>query len=85
MGGTHLNKPIVGMPPSANGNGYYLVAAEGGMFTFNVPFYGSTGNIVLNEPIVAMSVLQGNVGNRFMAADGGVFDYNAGFYGSGAL
>jgi hypothetical protein len=34
--------------------GYWLVAADGGVFSFNAPFYGSTGNIHLNQAIVGI-------------------------------
>jgi hypothetical protein len=32
MGGTHLNQPIVGMASTPDGNGYWLVASDGGIF-----------------------------------------------------
>ena len=38
-----LNMPIVGMAPTADGDGYWLVAFDGGVFTFgDAGFYGST-------------------------------------------
>jgi hypothetical protein len=41
---------------SAGGNGYWLVAADGGIFTFgDAQFFGSTGAIRLNRPIVGMA------------------------------
>ncbi len=40
-GGKHLNAPIVGMVPSPSGNGYFLVASDGGIFAFNATFAGS--------------------------------------------
>ena len=49
-----LNKPVVGMATDAATGGYWLVASDGGIFAFNAPFYGSTGNIVLNQPIDGM-------------------------------
>ena len=53
-GGIQLNKPIVGMAATANGGGYWLVASDGGIFTYgDAQFWGSTGGIRLNEPIVA--------------------------------
>ena len=56
MGGSHLNQPIVGMAATATGHGYWLVAADGGIFTFgDAPFDGSTGAIHLNRPIVGMA------------------------------
>jgi hypothetical protein len=39
--GKHLNAPIVGMVPSANGQGYFLVGSDGGVFAFNANFSGS--------------------------------------------
>jgi hypothetical protein len=40
-----LNQPIVGMVPSPNGQGYYMVAADGGVFAFNTTFAGSCPGI----------------------------------------
>jgi hypothetical protein len=55
-GGTHLNKPVVGMAASSGGAGYWLVASDGGIFSYgDAEFYGSTGSLQLNAPIVAMS------------------------------
>ena len=51
-----LNKPIVGMAPTPDGNGYWLVATDGGIFSYgDAQFYGSTGSIQLNKPIVGMA------------------------------
>ena len=41
-------------PPNAP-QGYWLVARDGGIFSYNRPFFGSTGSIVLNKPIVGMA------------------------------
>jgi hypothetical protein len=53
MGGHPLNQPIVGMAapmpppptagttPSSGSSGYWLVAADGGIFSFATPFFGS--------------------------------------------
>ena len=41
--GTRLNKPIVGMAVDPATGGYWLVASDGGIFSFNAPFHGSTG------------------------------------------
>ncbi len=44
MGGTPLNAPITGMAATSNGHGYWMVAADGGIFSFgDAPFYGSMG------------------------------------------
>ena len=39
-----LNKPIVGMASTPDGRGYWMVAADGGIFSFgDAPFFGSMG------------------------------------------
>ena len=43
MGGHPLNKPIVGITADPATGGYWLVASDGGVFSFNAPFYGSMG------------------------------------------
>jgi hypothetical protein len=56
MGGTHLNKPVVGMVGTKDGGGYWLVASDGGISSFvDAPFQGSTGAIKLNAPTVGMA------------------------------
>jgi hypothetical protein len=80
--------PIVGIARTADGHGYWLVATDGGVFTFgNAQFYGSTGAIHLNRPIVGMAATPDGAGYWLVATDGGVFTFgNAQFYGStGAL
>ncbi|MEA2501371.1 MAG: hypothetical protein QOD01_1482, partial [Actinomycetota bacterium] len=55
-GAIHLNSPIVGMAATGDGAGYWLVAADGGIFNFGTAgFFGSTGAIHLNKPIVVMA------------------------------
>ena len=42
MGGTKLNQPIVGMKATPTGRGYWMVAADGGIFRFgDASFLGS--------------------------------------------
>ena len=56
MGGTPLNKPIVGMASTPHGHGYWEVASDGGIFSFgSAKFYGSMGGTPLNKPIVGMA------------------------------
>ena len=55
MGGSHLNAPVVGMAYDTLTGGYWLVAADGGLFAFNAPFLGSTGGTRLNQPVVGMA------------------------------
>jgi calcineurin-like phosphoesterase family protein len=48
----------VGMAATPSGKGYWLVAADGGIFTFgDAAFHGSTGAIRLNRPIAGMVAL----------------------------
>jgi hypothetical protein len=41
MGGQPLNKPIVGMAATPKQDEYWMVAADGGIFTFGTAYYGS--------------------------------------------
>ena len=51
-----LNKPIVGMSTTPSGNGYWLVATDGGLFAFgDAAFLGSMGAARLNHPVVGMA------------------------------
>ncbi len=44
------------MAATPSGNGYRLVASDGGIFAFgDAGFFGSTGGIALNQPIVGAS------------------------------
>ena len=75
--------PIVGIAATPDGGGYYLVASDGGIFTFgDAVFQGSTGGIDLNRPIVGMTVDPATGGYWLVATDGGIFAYNAPFLGS---
>jgi hypothetical protein len=56
MGGTPLNQPIVGLATTPDGNGYWEVASDGGIFTFgDASFWGSMGSTPLNKPIVGLA------------------------------
>nr|MDA8262349.1 hypothetical protein [Actinomycetota bacterium] len=56
MGGTPLNKPVVGMAATPDGKGYWLVASDGGIFSFgDAQFHGSMGGTPLNKPVVGMA------------------------------
>jgi Tol biopolymer transport system component len=72
-----------GGPIKASGPGYRFVAADGGIFSFDQAFFGSTGSIHLNKPIVGMAATPTNLGYWLVASDGGVFSFGDGtFYGS---
>ncbi len=82
--GLHLNKPVVGMAATPTGRGYWLVASDGGIFSFgDAAFYGSTGGLHLNQPIVGMAATPTGRGYWLVASDGGIFSFgDAAFYGS---
>ena len=82
--GVSLNEPIVGIAPTPDQSGYWLVGSDGGVFSFgDAQFHGSTGNLVLNKPIVGMTSTHDGNGYWIVASDGGVFSYgDAQFYGS---
>jgi Cu/Zn superoxide dismutase len=70
--------PGAGAPPG----GYYLVASDGGVFTYgDAVFRGSRGGQPLARPIVGMAATGG--GYYLVASDGGIFNYgDAPFLGS---
>ena len=95
MGSTPLQRPVVGITPSASRTGYWLVASDGGIFSFgSSSFYGSIPEVglhpagsgqphSLNAPIVAMVPSTTGHGYFMVASDGGVFAFgDAHFAGS---
>ena len=78
-----LNGPLVGMASTPSGNGYWLLARDGGVFGFgDAVFHGSTGNLRLNQPVVGLASDPKNRGYWFVAADGGIFALDVPFFGS---
>jgi hypothetical protein len=44
------------MAATANDEGYWMVASDGGIFSFgDAQFFGSMGGTHLNKPVVAMA------------------------------
>ena len=84
MGGQHVNQPIVGIARTLDGDGYWEVASDGGIFSFgNATFWGSMGGHHLNEPIVGIAATPSGGGYWEVASDGGVFNFgDSAFYGS---
>jgi hypothetical protein len=52
MGGQALSAPMVGIIATPDGQGYWLIAADGGAFPFGTATQGSMGGMPLNAPIV---------------------------------
>ena len=79
-----LNRPVVGVARTPNGNGYWLAASDGGVFNYGgAGFFGSAGNLTLNSPVVGIASTWDGGGYWLVASDGGVFAYgDAQFHGS---
>jgi len=82
--GVALHAGVVGIAADPAGLGYWLVAADGGVFAFgDAGFYGSLGATKLNGPIVAMTPTPDGKGYWLVASDGGIFTFgDATFLGS---
>ena len=94
-GGLTLQRPVVGIVPTADHGGYWLDASDGGVFSFgDTQFYGSIPGLglnpagsgmpnSLNAPIVGMVPSHDQGGYFMVASDGGVFAFgDAHFAGS---
>jgi hypothetical protein len=84
--GVAHNGAPVGMARTADGNGYWIVDSDGGVFGFgDAAFLGSMAVARLNQPIVGMAATADGEGYYLAAADGGVFAFgDAPFAGSQA-
>jgi len=95
MGGTVLQRPVVGIVATKDDGGYWLDASDGGIFSFgDTTFYGSIPGLglhpagsglpsSLNAPIVGMVPSNDDGGYFMVASDGGVFAFgDAQFEGS---
>lgn len=81
------DQPVVGIVTDPDGRGYWMVAADGGVFGIEAPFRGSLPAIVPFEQLVAPvnGMVPFGDGYLLVAADGGVFDFaGTPFAGSGA-
>lgn len=78
------NYPIIAMASTPGSDGYWLVASDGGVFTYGTAqFYGSTGGQRLNKAVVSMASTPTGRGYWLVAGDGGIFSFgDAQFYGS---
>jgi DNA-binding beta-propeller fold protein YncE len=94
-GSIKLQRPVVGISPTADKGGYWLVASDGGVFTFgDAGFFGSIPGLglnpagsglphSLNAPVVGMVPSSDGGGYFMVASDGGVFTFgDARFEGS---
>lgn len=79
-----LTAPASAIIATPSGKGYWVVAQDGGVFTFgDAPFLGSMGGRPLNAPIVGAASHPAGDGYWLVGADGGVFNFgSAKFFGS---
>ncbi len=76
LGGTRLERPVVGMAATANGGGYRLLGSDGGVFSFGgADYFGSAGNLGIDSPMVGMAAVAGNGGYWMTTADGTVYAF----------
>ena len=77
---------MVGIASTPDGGGYWLAAADGGVFAFgDAGFDGSAADLPLGQPVVGIASTPDGGGYWLAAADGGVFAFgDAGFDGSAA-
>ena len=76
MAGRPLNAPIVGMASTMDGGGYWLAAADGGVFAFgDAAFYGSLAGAATGSPIVGIAANPVVSGYWLVSADGVVHPF----------
>jgi hypothetical protein len=64
------------MAATPDGGGYWLVASDGGIFTYgDAGFYGSHGGAPYGAPIVGMAANGTGNGYWLVASDGNYFPY----------
>ncbi|MFP5376739.1 MAG: SpoIID/LytB domain-containing protein [Acidimicrobiia bacterium] len=70
--------------PSGGVTGYWVVAADGGIFAFgDAGFHGSMGARRLNSPVLGMAATPGGGGYWLVGGDGGIFSFgDTAFWGS---
>jgi len=81
-----LNAPVISMTVRPQGNGYWLLGGDGGVFSFGAArFRGSVPGTGLCAAAGAVQIRSSRTGNGYwlLGADGGVFSFgDAKFYGS---
>lgn len=83
LAGVPLRAAIVDVATIPTGSGYWLAAADGGVFSYGLPFRGGAAGLDLRSPIVGIAA-PGARGYWLAAADGGVFAFGVPYLGSAA-
>ncbi len=66
----------LGMAATPRGQGSWLVASDGGVFTFgDARFLGSTGGMELRRPVVGMKATRSGRGYWLASEEGSIFAY----------
>lgn len=75
---------IVAQAATPTGRGYWLVASDGGVFSYgDASYFGSGADLGLTHPVVGMAATPSGRGYWLVASDGGVFSFgDARFHGS---
>jgi len=84
--GMRLNSAVIDIAATPTGRGYWIAAADGGVFAYGDARYdGSRAGHPMSAPVVGIAATASGRGYWLAAADGGVFSYgDARFLGSGA-
>jgi len=70
-------------PSAASGRGYWYLGRDGGIFAFDVPFYGSVPGLGIRAEVLGMAATPTGGGYWVLARDGGVFAFgDARFHGN---
>ena len=68
--------PVTAIIATRDGDGYWLVGADGGVFAFgDARFFGSAQSLNLAHPIVGATVTASGKGYWLLGSDGGVFSF----------
>ncbi len=81
-----LTAPIVGMVPTSDGKGYWLVASDGGVFAFgDAGFVGSLGGSGVTD-VASVSPTPNGHGYLLVTRSGTVYTFgNAAWFGDPAM
>jgi Transglycosylase-like domain len=82
--GMRVNADLVSIAATPSGRGYWIAAADGGVFAFgDARFAGSVAGRALAAPIVGIAAAPTGNGYWLVGSDGGVFAFgDAAFHGS---
>ncbi len=73
--GQALARPVVAMARTPHGEGYWLVAEDGGVFSFNAKYHGGLAGFPLRAPIVGITATGTGGGYWLVSSDGGVYPF----------